>query len=304
MHALRRLSIAILFVLLLPIVAYAQNGGLRYTITVSEFDNQSNWRGQWHLGHAWTEIMTGLLTESGHFMVVADESMREAALAEQDLGASGLAVQGKKTPVSGQLTPAQLLLHGTITYVQLDSGEQNGGLNLGKIRLGGKKKTAEIGATIYLVDSSTGQAVASTMVKGLSKSRRGMIQIRDGNRSLNLSGKKDDNLVKAMSDAAAQSIEWLVAQLPYVAWSGTVVTVAEGEVIVDRGAREGVQQGQVFKIGTATVLRSPDTGEILDERLDLIAKVQVTQVRPKVSYCKVLSGDPRAIRKGLTVQLP
>ena len=304
MHTLRRFPFLSLWLILLPAIASAQSGGLRYTITVTEFDNQSSWHGQRHLGNAWSTVMTDLLNQSGRFIVIGDESMRRAALEEQDLGASGLAAQGKKTPKSGYLTPAQLLLRGTITYVQFDSGEQKGGLNLGKVRLGGKRQQAEIGATIYMVDSTTGQVVASTNVKGQSKSRRGMIHIRDGNKSLELSGKKNDNLVKAISDAVGQSMDWLVEQLPFVPWSGTVVTVAEGEVVVDRGAREGVQPGQIFRVGTTEILRSPDSGEVLDESLKQIAEIEVTRVRPKVSYCKVLSGDPRAIRKGLSVQLP
>lgn len=286
-----------------PTNLVAQAEGMRYSITVAEFENRSNEPHSRKLGSAWSDIMTSLLTESGHFIVVGSSVMREDALDEQDLAVSGFTVQGGKSPVSGQMTSAQLLLYGTITYVEMNKGKQGAGINLGGIQLGGNKQKVEIGITVSLLDSTTGQVVASANVKGLSESRSGGVRFRTGGADINVSGEKNDNLVDALADAGEQAIDWLIGQLTHVRWSGKVLTVADSTVVVDRGEREGVRTGQVFEVGKAEILRSPDTGEILDERLEQIAEIQVVEVRAKVSYCKVLSGDAKAVRKGLTVHL-
>ena len=65
------------------------HGNLRYSITVSSFENKANWHGQWDIGHGFTEIMTNALQESGWFIVLGDKQMRQEAMIEQDLGQSG-----------------------------------------------------------------------------------------------------------------------------------------------------------------------------------------------------------------------
>ena len=102
------LAILLLAVSALPTLA--QSGGLRYSITVTEFENQAGWHAQWHLGQAWGTVMTEKLHASGRFIVLGEGGMRDAAMAEQDLAASGATAQGAKTPVTGQLTPADWLL--------------------------------------------------------------------------------------------------------------------------------------------------------------------------------------------------
>jgi curli biogenesis system outer membrane secretion channel CsgG len=55
--------------------------------------------------------------------------MRQEALAEQDFASSGRTAQGTKTPVNGQMTPAQILVKGAITHVQ-DTGRSGGGVSV------------------------------------------------------------------------------------------------------------------------------------------------------------------------------
>ena len=96
----------------------AQTGGMRYTITVTKFENQAGWRGQWDLGDAWGTVLTDILNQSGRFIVLGETDMRNEALAEQDFAASGRTAGGSKAPATGQMTPAQLLVKGAITHVQ------------------------------------------------------------------------------------------------------------------------------------------------------------------------------------------
>lgn len=285
-------------------LAAADTGGLRYTITVSSFENQSSWRGQWDLGHAWGTVLTDVLNDSGHFIVLGETDMRNEALAEQDFAASGRTAQGGKAPTTGQMTPAQLLVKGAITHVQYQSKGTGGGVRIKGFKIKGSQESAEINTTIYLVDSTTGQVVASTDVVGQSNRKGGGIGYSSYDWGADLSGFKNDNVGKAMEFAISDAVEWLIAQLPDVPWTGTVALVKDGQIYVNRGTREGVAAGQEFVVGTADVIRDPDTGEVLDEALTEVARLRASTVKEKLSICSVTSGDPAAISRGMTVHLP
>jgi curli biogenesis system outer membrane secretion channel CsgG len=120
----------------LPLKAQEIAGGLRYTISVSKFENRAGWRGQWDIGDAWGTVMTDMLNQTGEFIVLGETDMRYAAMDEQDLAASGATAGGKKAPVSGQLTPAQLLVKGAITHAQGSTSGAGGGIRIKGIRLG------------------------------------------------------------------------------------------------------------------------------------------------------------------------
>ena len=66
-----------------PAIAEEATGGLRYTVTVTKFENQSGWHGQWDLGHAWDTVLTDMLNQTGKFIVLGETDMRAAALDER-----------------------------------------------------------------------------------------------------------------------------------------------------------------------------------------------------------------------------
>ncbi len=291
---------AILVVGLVP--AQAESGGLRYTITVTKFGNRANWSGRWVLGDAWGLVMTDLLQQSGKFIVLGETDMRNEAMAEQDFAASGRTASGAKSPVMGQMTPAQLLVKGAITHVQADTAGGGGGFRVRGIRVGGKKSKAEINATVQIVDSTTGQVVASTSVVGTSKSRGGRLGYSGSNWAGDIGGFKNDNMGKAVESAVSQAVDWMVDQLPSIGWSGSVALVRDGKVYVNRGTREGVTTGQTFVVGGREVIRDPDTGEVLDESVNEIARLRCDTVKEKLSICTVTSGNAGAVAKGMAVQ--
>jgi curli biogenesis system outer membrane secretion channel CsgG len=288
----------------LPLSTFAQSGGLRYSITVSKFENRAGWHGQWDLGDAWGIVLTDLLNQTGKFIVLGESDMREEAMGEQDLAASGRTAGGNKAPVTGQLTPAQLLVKGAITHVQDDTAGGGGGLSVGRVRVGGKGGKGEVNATIYVVDSTTGQVLASKSVVGTSK-KKGMSLGYSGNGwGGDVGGFKNDNVGKAVEAACDEAVQFIVAQLPNIPWTGSVVMVKDGKVYVNRGERDGITAGQKFKVGEVEVIRDPDTGEVLDEAMTEIATLEVATVKEKLSICNVVSGDASAVDKGMGVHLP
>jgi curli biogenesis system outer membrane secretion channel CsgG len=304
-NALRVLCVMAM-VFALPALAAAQSstGGLRYSITVSKFENKAGWYGQWDIGDAWGLVLTDLLNQTGKFIVLAEADMRQEAMGEQDLAASGRTAGGSKAPATGQMTPAQLLVKGAITHVQDETSGGGGGIGIGRVRVGGSAGKGEINATIYVVDSTTGQIMASTSVVGVSTAKGLSLGYSGNGWGGDVGGFKKSNVGKAVEAACVQGVEFLVAQLPKIPWSGAVVMVKDGSVYVNRGSREGVSVGQAFVVGDVEVIRDPDTGETLDQSMTEVARLQVSQVKEKLSICTVTSGNAADIGKGMGVQLP
>ena len=283
------------------VIADEATGGLRYSITVSQFENQAGWYGRWDIGNAWGTVLTDMLNQSGRFIVLGETDMRREAMGEQDLAASGATAGGSKAPVSGQLTPAQLLVKGAITHVQDNTKGGGGGIRVKGFKIGGGGGKGEINATVYIVDSTTGQVLASTNVVGTSKKKAADIGYSTGSWGAAFGGHADDNVGLAVQDACAEAVEFLTAQLPDIPWSGTVVMTKSDQVYINRGEREGVAVGQMFSVGSVEVIRDPDTGEVLAEDMTELCRIQASDVKEKLTICTVIDGDAGAVQKGMKV---
>ncbi len=275
-------------------------GNLRYSITVTKFANEAGWHGQWDVGDGFTTAMTDILYQSGWFIVLGDTEMRKAAMKEQDFGASGRTAKGKKTAKVGRMTPAQLLVRGSITNVQ-NVGGKKGGVNMFGVSLGGNMGHSEMDITIYLVDSETGQVKASKKVTGKSTNKGftvgGYVLPGIGG---SFGANKKDNVQKAAEDAVGQAVAFLVQQLEDIPWEATVLLKKGERIIINRGSREGVQVGTKFKVGDVEELVDPDTGEVLDSEMTQIATLVVSKVKEKIAYCVAESGGSE-IQKGMSV---
>jgi len=301
---MKRLSV-LLFVLLFisatSTSSLAENkGNLRYSIIVSKFENRSGWSGQWNIADTWGAVLTDSLQQTGRFIVLGEKDMRQEAMAEQDFAESGRTAGGNKKPVTGQMTPAQLLVKGEITHFQNSTSGGGGGLRLGGFRIGGSSDTAEINAVIYVVDSTTGQVLASKKVVG-EASRTGVdVGFSDRNWGADMSGFKKTNVGKAVEKAIDEAVVFISGQLEKIPWQGTVVMVKDNKIYINRGAREGVYSGQTFTVGKTEALRDPDTGELLDVSMTKAGTIEIENVKEKVSIGRALSGA-RSIQKGMTV---
>ncbi len=275
-------------------------GNLRYSITVTKFKNEAGWRGSWNLGDGFTTALTDILYQTGWFIVLGDTEMRKAAMAEQDFGASGRTAKGKKTAKIGRMTPAQLLVRGSITNVQ-ETGSKGGGMNVFGVRVGGNTGHSEIDITIYLVDSETGQVKASKKVTGTSTKKGFSVggSVFPGI-GASFGAQKKDNVQKAAENAIGHAVSFLIEQLEDIPWEGSIVMTKGDKIIVNRGSREGVQIGTKFRVGSVEELVDPDTGEVLDSEMTQVGTIIVNKVKEKIAYCSAVTGKAE-IKKGMTV---
>lgn len=294
----------IILAMLTPALWAAEKDGLRYTVTVTKFDNKAGWSAKWDIGDAWASVLTDALNQTGRFIVLGESDMREAAMDEQDFAASGRTAGGKKSPATGQMTPAQILIKGAITHVQENTSGGGAGISIRGIRVGGRGGQAEINSTIYMVDSTTGQILASESVTGEAGSRGFRIGYCCRNFSGDVDAFKNDNVGKAVMASVEEAVDWMIGQLDHLKWTGTVVMNREGRVYINRGEREGVKAGQEFIIGESEVIRDPDTGEVLDEIMDEVARIRISEVREKLSIGSIISGESAGVDRGMAVHVP
>ena len=280
----------------------AQEGGLRYSIAVSKFENRSNWRGQWDLGDAWGAVLTDSLIQSGRFIVLGEKDMRRDAMEEQDFAASGRAAGGGKKVVTGQMTPAQLLIKGDITHFADETSGGGGGIGIKGFRIGVSGSKSEINVVMYIIDSITGQVLASKKCVGEVKKSGLSLGLSRGGFSGDIGGFKKTNAGKAVEKAVDEGVAFLISQLEEIPWTGKVVLTKGDKVYINRGTREGVSEGETFTVGTSEVIRDPDTGEVLDQSMEKAGTIQVIRVKKKISICKVTEGS--GIEKGMSVFLP
>ena len=283
---------------ILGAAAAQAEGNLRYSITVSKFENEAGWSGQWNIGDGFSTIMTDVLQQNGKFIVLGDADMRQEAMAEQDLAASGRLAGGKKAPQVGRMTPAQLLVRGSITHVQDDRAGGSGGLSFKGFRIGGSGGKAEVNITIYLVDSETGQVKASQKVVGVA-GRRGVGIGYSGSALGGLGGDLEgftkDNVGKACEDAVVQCVEFLEKQLESIPWEGSVMIAGADKLVINRGSREGVSVGMKFQVGSTEELVDEDTGEVLDVEITTVGTTEVTEAKEKIAYCKPVEGAAKGM---------
>ena len=284
--------------------ATSATGGLRYTVSVAKFENRAGWRGQWDIGDGWGIIMTDILNQTGKFIVLGETDMRKDAMAEQDLAASGRTTQGAITPGVGNMTPAQILVKGAITHVQNNTSGGGGGISIGGVTLGGASSNSQENVTMYMIQTSTGQNLASKSVVGKANKSGGAIGYSGNGWGAGAGGFKSDNVGKAVENAVQQGVQWMIEQLPKITWRGNVVLVKDGNVIINRGTREGVKVGMTFVVGNAEALRDPSTGEVLDVSFNTLAQITVNTVKEKIAIATVSNGNVEQIEKGMFVQLP
>ena len=306
MKIVRMAAVLMCIIAGLAVSAYAKTetkGGLRYSISVSKFENRSNWTGQWVIADTFGAVLTDSLNQTGRFIVLGESDMRSEAMAEQDLGASGRLAGGKKKPRVGHMTPAQLLVKGEITHFQHSTTGGKGGIRIKGFRIGAGKDTAEINAVIYVIDSTTAQILASKKVVGKAARTALGVGFTDKDWGANVSGFKKTNVGKAVEAAVDEAVEFITEQIEDIPWGGSVVLVKGDKVYINRGGREGVQKGQTFVVGNVEEVRDPDTGELLDESMSTVGKIEVVTVKKKLSICSIVEGADK-IEKGMTIHLP
>jgi len=267
--------------------------GLKHAIGCKGFDNESGWAGQWRIGDNLTAMLESALVDSGRFVLVEREMLRDVIL-EQDLQASGRAAKAKDVAKTGMIRSARYLATGSVTEVSDNQSGADGGIRIRGVRIGGGRSEAQVAVIVKLIDTTTGEIVAKERVVGKAGSTGIKVGLDVGGVGGELGGFRKTPLGQAAQDCINQAAAFIAKQMEEFPFEGSVVKVADGgQVIINRGAQFGVEAGRELTMGTAgETLLDPDTGEVLGkEEGRVIGRLKVARVLEKMAYCDVIEGE-------------
>ncbi len=265
--------------------------------TVSYYDY---WRGYvWGNGRGVSSILVDKLVKSGNYRVI-ERTKIEAIIKEQNFGKSGR-VDSSTAAKIGRLLGAELVVFGSITGANLERGR--GGVRLPGVfprglRVGGKKKTANVKLNVRVVDSTTGEILLAAEGNGTSKQKGGNIGI-DGIYVNSNSNKDAQLLTLATADAVNQVAEQINTGVNKVGTAiktsptakALVADVSGSTVIINKGSADGYRQGMKLSIEKVIkVVKDPVTGKELRKMTKKIGTIELTEVDSSSSVGKIISG--------------
>lgn len=138
-------------------------------IGVLRFTNAGNWY-WWTSNTAYelSDLLASELVSTGSFRVLERKEI-DAALREQDLGASGR-VDPSTAAKIGKVLGAQYLVAATVSAFEHSTKGTKGGISIKGFRLGGKKEKAYIAVDLKVIDATTGEIVDARTIEARAKS--------------------------------------------------------------------------------------------------------------------------------------
>jgi curli biogenesis system outer membrane secretion channel CsgG len=177
------LTVAILLLAVGTSPALAQAKSARPAVAVLDFDFgavQNWWGGNWDIGKGIADLIVDGLLEDGTYRLIERKKI-DSILNEQDFSNSDRAdPDAKKTAGLGKALGVKYMIYGTIT--KFGTEEKGKGINAGAFgggkfglgKVGTQKGKATVAITARMVDTTTGEILASAKGEGTS-SRSGMI---------------------------------------------------------------------------------------------------------------------------------
>ena len=124
-----------------------------------------------------------------------------------------------------------------------------------------------------------------------------------GSFSLGSSSFKKTPLGKATQIAIDRAVVYISQGLANRSWQGKVVTVKDGLVYVNAGAKAGMASGMTFSVyRPGEELIDPETGVNLGSERTKIADISITEVQEKFSKAKILNSSSEIKRSDLVLQ--
>ncbi len=178
-------SIAVVLVILLAGAspALAQAKSARPTVAILDFDYgtiQHWWEGNWDIGRGIADLLVDGLLEDGSYRLIERKKL-DAILAEQDFSNSERAdPSAGKVAKMGKALGVKYMVVGSITKFGTEQSNKSvggsgwGGGKFGLGKVGTQKGKATVAITARMIDTSTGEILASAKGEGTSQ-RSGLL---------------------------------------------------------------------------------------------------------------------------------
>ncbi|NQS88231.1 hypothetical protein HQ584_00325 [Patescibacteria group bacterium] len=265
---------------------------LKKRIAVAGFENKVRpwWGWHWEIGEGMADMLVTALVKTGKFTVLERQALQDV-LKEQKLGESGR-VSTQTAAQAGKLLGAQILIRGAVTEF---SHKESGGAGRIKIKgfsIGISEQRAHVGIDLRMYDTSTAEIKFSDNVEGKAESRSLSVGTTYKGVAIGASSFKKTPLGKATREVIDRAVEIIVERMGKIPWQGSVITVKNGEVYINAGLNDNVEEGDAFVVyEKGEEFIDPETGISLGVEETQLGEIKVISVKEKYSIAEALEGS-------------
>ena len=272
--------------------------GLKKTVSVSQFQAAESVGGG-ITSEGMTAMLISALANDGRFVVVERAGTYGDIVGAEQMMATQGSVGAETAAGIGQLSGASAVVIGVVT--KYNPAAKGGGVSLGIMGGGSpfggnasrKNQKAVIEISLRLVDTTSGQVIATASAEGAASSSvtsAGLVEENTG-ATLGTESFRSTPIGQAGEDAIKKAVEFIAVSMNKVPWSALVVDAADGKIYINAGADRNVLPGmQLTAYKKGKVFKDPGTGEVLEVSMDKIGVIRIDDVRDKMSVGSLVSG--------------
>ena len=277
----------IILILLNPLAFSAE---LKKTVAVSRFENKAGIASELKMGSGMADMLADALIQSGKFVVLERQTLSDIT-GEQNLAASGRAAKSKTAQI-GKIIPSQILIKGTVTEFQENTGGGGSGIGMFGLSVKSDSSSSHVAVIIRMIDTTTGAILASERVEGKAEGGGLSFGANVGGMSLGTGGFEKTPLGKSAQVAIDNAVVKIIENLKNVPIQGKVIKVSGSKVYINLGERNGLSASSQFDVyEPGEELIDPDTGENLGSENTKKGAIKVSTVKEKFSIAEVVDGD-------------
>jgi curli biogenesis system outer membrane secretion channel CsgG len=266
--------------------------GIRHALGIADFTVSDGFSFDESAKQNMRAMLESALFATNRFVIVERGNL-EAVTKEQDLQTGGRAAKADNVAQTGKLRTARYLAACTVTEASSSTKGDSGGLAIHGIRIGGSSSKSAIVLVVKLIDTTSGEIVASERIRGEAGKTGVSLGLSQHGWSGEMSSFAKTPMGEAAQDCINKAVVMIAQKMESTAVEGVVVSVSETSIITNLGQNYGINAGQLFIVRRkGEQLTDPTTGEILgNSEGAVVGTVEVTKTAEKLSYCKLAEGE-------------
>jgi curli biogenesis system outer membrane secretion channel CsgG len=266
--------------------------GVRHALGIVDFTTSQNLSIDETVAQNMRAMLESALFATNRFVIVERGNL-DAVAQEQDLQKGDRAAKASSVAQTGKLRSARYLAACTVTEASSSTSGDSGGIAIHGIRLGGSSAKSAIVLVVKVIDTTSGEVVASERIRGEAGKSGVNLGLSQQGWSGELSSFAETPMGQAAQDCINKAVVFIAHKMETTAVEGVIVSVSEQSIIINLGQNYGINAGQKFTVRRqGEALTDPATGEVLgNSEGAVVGTVEVTSTREKLSYCKLVDGE-------------
>ncbi len=273
-------------------------GYVKPTVAVMRFNCNASVPGHWNVADGLRDVLADRLVASGRFRVI--ERPELAAVSDEvHLQQTGQ-TRSQQRVAPGQFKNVQYLIKGTV----VDFGQVAVSTSFmdwpQRFQAMGAAQQAVVSVTLQVVDVESGEIISSEFLEQAVPAHT--VAAQAGYKDVAFGGSVfwRQPLGEAMGRVVDKCVRRVSSSVASAPWAPRVAGVQNGQVIINGGWDRRVRTGtQLDVLAQGGKIVDPDTGDVIGSPPGrAVGSVLVTQVFPRYSVARIISGEAAAIEYG------